>query len=1106
MAGNLRDWLASLGLEHLTQVFEENQVGLHDLPLLSENDLKELGLALGPRRRLLNAVANLSQSNGTLAAEGQSSGEPPPAERRQLTLMFCDLVGSTALSASLDPEDLRDVMRRYQDAVAGAVTRYGGHIAKYLGDGVLAYFGWPQAYEDQADRAVRGGLDAVNAVQAVQIAVRRSLEARVGIASGQVIVGDLIGESGRDVQAVTGETPNLAARLQGIADPGQVVICAATRRLIGEAFSLRELDTQSLKGFEGELRTWCVAGEQALKSRFEAAHGKTLSRFVGRDAEVQLLVNRWDLAKDGEGQVVLISGEPGIGKSRLMQALEEEVSDQSYIRLRYQCSPHHTNSALYPFIRQLVQAASISADDSADDKFDKLEQLLNRNGENLRQTASLLAALLLLPYEERYGDLQMGPQQQKAETHEALIDLLLTQARRRPVLFLFEDAHWIDPTNQELLEQTIPRILDVPLLMLVTHRPAWQPGWTNRFGNVSSLSLGRLGRAQVLELVRSLFRESVAEPVVEEIASRTDGVPLFVEELTKAALEAGAESAAGFKVPDTVEALLLARLDRLGEAKEAAQAAAVIGRDFSYDLLSRIAEWPQTELDEALSRLVRLELVFQHGLPPDSTYTFKHALVQDTAYSSLLTPARQELHRRVASALQESAIDVESGHAEILAEHFEKAGDLEAAITYRHRAGWAAQQHSALLEATAHLARARELLAELPESDDRKRTEIKLLLDLGTSLFAVKGYGAKESLETCQRLQELYDDVGEEEQYFPVTWELFALRLFTNQMDSCRQVAEDLLDFANHTDNDGMRLQANHAAWTTKLFLGEPMAVREHTEAGIALYDPVRHRDHKYLYVGHDPGVCAQVMSSISHWITGYPDEARVRAEKAVAMARDIGHAFSHAHSLIFAADSFKLQRDAARILELGQEFRQHDDQDLFPSLRLRFEILEGWARASLGDVTEGLAAIEPALRAYRTVRQMHASQLLTFAEVALWAGRPETARDAVEEARTICDTLLDRQYEPELYRLYGESLWHGAPEATSNAEQFLLKSLAKAKEQQALGFELRTSLAIARLRAKQGERPDAYELLQPAYGRFTEGFDTPDLKEAKALLDELAW
>ncbi len=635
-------WLDRLGLGEYSDAFAQNDIDATVLPHLTGDDLRDIGVSsVGHRRKLLDAIAALSEADvPSPEAPIETATTPRPsigAERRQMTIMFCDLVGSTALSQTLDPEDLRDVMRAYQDAVAGAVSRFGGHVAKYLGDGVLAYFGWPTAYEDQANRAIRSGLGAVSAVARLTLDSGQPLAARVGIASGQVVVGDLVGETGRETEAVTGQTPNLAARLQGLAEQGQVVIGANTRRLIGTAFKLEDLGKRGLKGFSEPVPVWRVFGEDTGESRFEVTRGTTLAPFIGREHELGLLLERWALAKGGEGQVVELSGEAGIGKSRIVQTLVEAIAEEPHFRLRYQCSPHHINSAYYPIIRRIERAARFTGADDADARLDKLEGLLRLSGQEIGAAAPWFAALLSLPGEKRYGKFDLRPEQRRERTSKALMDQVLGLARLRPVLFILEDAHWIDPTTHEFLEQLAPGIADAPVLMLITHRQGEARPLAS-LSHLTSVTLNRLSRAQGKKIIQAAGGAAFPDEVLDQIVARADGVPLYVEELTRSVAEAGGEASAA-DIPETLQASLTARLDRLGEAKEIVQIGAVIGRDFGHNLLVAVADRPEKELADALDRVVRSELVFRRGIPPDATYTFKHALVQDAAYQLLLKPA-----------------------------------------------------------------------------------------------------------------------------------------------------------------------------------------------------------------------------------------------------------------------------------------------------------------------------------------------------------------------------------------------------------------------------------------------------------------------------------
>jgi class 3 adenylate cyclase len=668
-------WLDQLGLPEYAPMFAAQAVDREVLAELSDQDLKDLGIPLGHRKRLLKAIAALA-AEATPPARPESPS-PGTAERRQLTVLFCDLVGSTELSAPLDPEDMGALISAYQACCADVVRRWEGHVAKYMGDGVLAYFGYPRAHEDDAERAVRAGLDLVAAVARLPTGADMPLAARVGIATGLVMVGELIGEGAAQEQAVVGETPNLAARLQALAAPGSAVISQATRRLIGGLFELVDLGPLRLKGFVEPLAAFRVAGEGGAEGRFEALHGQRLTPLVGREHELAMLMERWTRAKDGEGQVVLIAGEPGIGKSRLLRALREELSGEPHLALSHFCSPYHSNSALYPIIVQLERAAGFAPDDGPETKLAKLAALLGQATGQLDEALPLLAALLGIPAGERDPPLSLSPQRQKQRSLEILIEQLAGLARARPVLELYEDLHWVDPSTLELLDLLVERVRSLPVLAVLTYRPEFRPPWAGH-AHVTALPLNRLGRRQGAALVERITGgKALPGEILAQIVARTDGVPLFVEELTKTVLESGLLTAAGdhyefsgplppLAIPATLHDSLMARLDRLATVKEVAQAGAVIGREFSHDLLAAVSPLAAAELDAALDQLVAAELVFRRGSPPDATYSFKHALVQDAAYQSLLKSKRQQVHALIVQVLEQRFPDVMDTKPELL--------------------------------------------------------------------------------------------------------------------------------------------------------------------------------------------------------------------------------------------------------------------------------------------------------------------------------------------------------------------------------------------------------------------------------------------------------
>ena len=849
---DLAVWLDQIGLPEYARMFAEHAIDREVLADLDDHDLRELGVPLGHRKRLLKAIAALREPAQETSARGEAgvSGAPPrEAERRQLTVMFIDLVGSTALAARLDPEDMGRVIRAYQGCCAEVVERWGGHVAKYMGDGVLAYFGWPQAHEDEAERAVRAGLELAEAIGSLATPAGGSLASRVGIATGLVMVGELIGEGAAQEQTVVGETPNLAARLQALAQPGCVVISQATRRLVGGLFELADLGPQRLKGFAEPLAAWRVAGEVRAEGRFEARQTAGLTPLVGRDAEIALLLRRWQQAKDGEGHVVLLSGEPGIGKSRLVREVRARLEGEPHIRLLYQCSPHHTTSPLHPLIEQLERAAGFAADDRAEEKLDKLAALLACGTDRLDQAVPLIAALLGLPTAGRYPALDLTPQRQKQLTLAALVEQLEGLAAAQPVVLAYEDMHWSDPTTQELLRLTIERLQRLPVLLLITFRPEFSPPWPSQ-PHVSALPLSRLGRREGATLVdRVVGAKALPDEVAAQIVARTDGVPLFVEELTKTVLELGLLADAGdhwelagplppLALPSTLHDSLLARLDRLAPVKEIAQIGAAIGREFSHVLLAAVADRPEAELLFALDQLVAAELVYRRGTPPDVTYSFKHALVQDAAYQSLLKSSRQHLHARIAKVLEQHFPDTTETQPELLAHHYTQAGFIEQAVDYRHWAGRQAMACSAMVEAAAQLTQALDLLANLSAGPARDRKELDLQIALGAAYVATKGFASPEMGRAYTRGHELCGRGIGTPQGLAVLSGLIQFHHNRAELQAAEALVEDQLLLAERSRDLAAQVTSQRTTGVILVFSGKFVPAMKYLEQALALYDP----------------------------------------------------------------------------------------------------------------------------------------------------------------------------------------------------------------------------------------------------------------------------
>ena len=901
----MADWLEKLGMSEYAKPFAENRIDFSVLPDLTDQDLEKLGVLLGDRRKILRAIAELA---GAVTASPQPALAEPKiqdtAERRQVTVMFCDLVGSTALSARMDPEDLREVISAYQKRVAETVRRFGGFVAKYMGDGVLVYFGYPQAHEDDAERAVRAGLELIAAVAGLK--TRAALQTRVGIATGLVVVGDLIGSGEAQERGIVGETPNLAARLQGIAEPNKVVIADGTRKLLGNLFELDDLGPKDLKGIAGPLRAWTALRASSAEGRFEALHASGLTELVGREEELELLLRRWARAKTGEGQVVLLSGEAGIGKSRLTAALLESIASERHTRLRYFCSPQHTDSAFYPIISQMERAAGLTHNDTPQAKLDKLNAMLAQTSTSV-QDAALFAEMLSLPNDGRYPSLDLAPEQRRRRTLDALAAQLPGLARQQPVLMIVEDAHWVDPTSLEVFGRTVDQIKALPGLLIMTFRPEFNAPWAGQ-SHVTSLTLNRLGERQAAAIIARLAgNKKLPADVMADIVERTDGIPLFVEEMTKAVLEAESEGEArrtaaavpspAVAVPASLHASLMARLDRLGPAKEVAQIGASIGREFSHALLVAVMRKPEAELGSALDRLIQAGLLFRQGVPPHATYLFKHALVQDAAYGTLLREPRRALHARIAGILESQFAEIVERQPELLARHCTEAGQVENAAGLWGKAGQRSLERSALVEAIEQLTRALAQIATLPATPALRREEIKLQVALINALMHVKGYGAPETkaaVEQAHLLIKQAEALGEPPEdpllLFSVLYGFWVANYIAFNGDVVTELAAQFLALAEK-QRAPVPLMVGHRAMGHSLLLtGHIIEGRAHYDQAIALYDPAQHRAMASRF-GQDLRVATMCFRSWACWLLGYPEAALADAARALTDARQTSQA-----------------------------------------------------------------------------------------------------------------------------------------------------------------------------------------------------------------------
>ena len=1077
----IRDWLSGLGLEEHAEAFEVNAIGLDHLGDLDHALLKDIGVAaVGHRVDILKAAQ----------APAPAPAQTREAERRQITVMFCDLVGSTALAEGLDPEDLRTLMQGYQQAAGRVIERYGGHVAQYLGDGLMTYFGWPSAHEDDAERAVRASLDIVDAVNAMELHVR------IGIATGPVVVGETGAGDASVPKLAVGETPNLAARLQGLAGPDEIIVSPSTRRLIGRTFDVIDLGEQTLKGINEPVRPWRVAGVAHTEGRFEA-RGAELTPLIGRDEELGLVLGRWQRACEGEGQVVLLSGEPGIGKSRIVQALRQRLTDEPHARLRYQCSPYHTNSALYPVIAQIEHAAGFARNDTTESKLDKLEALI---GDDAAQVAPLLAAMLSLDAGERYPPLAMSPQKQKDETLKALAGQVARLAARQPLLMIFEDAHWIDPTSQEVLDLIVPLAETTRLLLVITYRPEYEPPWQG-YGHVTPLSLNRLGGMQATAMVaRVAGGTSLPDDVLAQIVAKSDGVPLFVEELTRTVVESGAETAGA--IPDTLQDSLMARLDRLSPVKEVAQIGACIGREFSYELLAAVSGLHDNELQNSLTELTNSALVFRHGNPPEARYVFKHALVQDAAYESLLKSTRQQRHTAIAEALEERFPEQVAGQPELVAHHYTRAGLAASAVPFWLQAGEQAVARFANLEAISHLDTGLELLNQLPDTEARDRQELSLRLALGPALMIVRQYigpDVEANFRAMLAVSETLADTAGLAAGF-----LGYHRYFVVSGDLPAGHAQDLknLKLAESLGDERLLRTAHWGLGASHLWRGDVAAARDHFAD---VYRDLTVKDNKSFIASHleAPGVTCRAFAAAATILSGYPQQAIGLLDEALDLADRLDHPYQKAIPQGFLGIVRYLRGEPQKTLAAAESLAAVCAENEIAALAPIADILAAWARVQQQSEA-GAAALEGGREAMTNLLPLWQPlwSPLVF-EYELSCGDAAAAIDTLEATLAWAEERDERMTESELRRLRG-ALTLAAGGNAAEAETWFRDALAVARRQHAKWWELRAATSLARLWQSQGKSLQARDLLGPVYDWFTEGFDTADLIEAKALLEDL--
>jgi class 3 adenylate cyclase/predicted ATPase len=1025
-------------------------------------------------------------------------------ERRHLTVLFCDLVGSTEIAARLDPEEWREVVAAYHRAAAGAITRFSGHVAKYLGDGVMAYFGWPEAHDNDGERAARAGLALLDAISKLHqrsgtgfsLSSPMRLSARVGIDSGAVVVG-----AGADQHVeVFGETPNIAARLQAIAMPGTVLITAATHRLLSGLFVVEALGPRALKGVATPPEVFQVIRPTGVRGRLGVARG--LTPFVGREEELPLLLRRWERTREGEGQLALIIGEPGIGKSRLVREFHDRIRDTPHIWLESAGEQFFENTPFHAISEMLSRWLELQDATNTAEQCERLEQALASAGLNVAEIGPLIAELLQLPSCERYPALTLSAEQKRRRLLAALSGWVMGAARLQPLMMVVEDLHWLDPSTLELLQLLAEQGATVPLMLLYTARPEFRAPRPMRTHH-SQITLNRLSARHVREMVALLAaRNALASDSVEAVVERTGGVPLFVEELTRAVLESGSARGSGHEIPATLHDSLMARLDRLGPTKEVLQIGAVIGSEFSYGLLHAVHPLPDEELQGAIHRAADAELVYERGLPPDATYQFKHALIRDAAYEALLRSRRKELHARIAEVLVGQFPDRVTSAPELIAHHYTEGGFIEQAIPYWQHAGQRAGERSANTEAISHFTKGLELLTATPDSPERVQQELELQIALGGALILTTGYAAPDAGKAYARALELCRQAGETPKLFRVLVGLAVFYSGRGELGTARELAEQALSLAQNLQTPEFLQPAHYQMGVVLYWLGELPQSRTHLEQAIALYDPQKRR----VSALYDLGVsCPAVAAFTLHWL-GYPDQALKRIRESLSLAQELSHPSSLAYALLVAATLHHLRREVEATQVQAEALIALSHEQGFAFYEACGEGMRGWALAKQGRQKEGIAQIRQGVAAAQATGAQLAQPtfLALLAEAYGEAAQPEEGLTALTEALDPASKTEERRWQAELYRLKGALLLMQNDSYAAQAESCFQRAIEIAREQSAKSWELRATTSLARLLVHQGRRDEARSMLAEIYGWFTEGFDTLDLKEAKALIDEL--
>ena len=1113
------EWLTELGLEKYVSSFADAEIDFETLPDLEQDDLIELGLPLGPRRKVWNAIQRLTKPDQTpQQPDGQIQNPtiPPEAERRQLTVMFCDVSGSTAMSEALDPEELRDVMLAYQQVCLTAIQQYGGHLAKYLGDGVLAYFGYPIAHEDDPSRSVRAGLDLLASVRDLNIKLRHDMDleigVRIGIHTGLVIAGEMGAGDVKETDAIVGETPNIAARLEGLADSGSMVIGPVTRRLIGSDFECTFLGEKSVKGISKPIPVHSVEKERAVTEAFLNQNSQPAGQMFGRQEELNLLKELWKRACDGDGQLAFISGEAGVGKSRLSQEVLQHISGERISKVRLQGSSLHKNTPRHPLKNWIQSATNIDPKANPDIQLKSLETWGSKHSLSPETTLPALSNLLSIPQSDPSKALSGSPQFMKRAIDSSLLQVIAAITRNTPLVLIVEDAHWIDPTTLDWINQLISSDIPSAKFILVTARPQLQNPWQEK-SMATTIALDRLGHAAAREVIGSVFkRKKLPHQIISQLLDKADGVPLFVEELSKSVLDSGAlieqeneyvlSSDVALAIPTSLQNLLTARLDRLELGKGVAQIGSAIGRQFTGSMIKPISPLDRTTLSKAFEQLLASDLVELASEENNRTLFFRHALVRDAAYDSMLKGRRTELHKHIADLIDAQNLGMPQYEPAEIANHRHRAGQFQDAISHWRQAARMALEKGANVEAISHLQQALHCFEQLPQNPETKKQELILQCMIGPALMATKGWGAPEPHLAYQRARALCEEVGDPQQTFAALWGIWLFHAAGADLENGLDLVGELFRIAGTEKDQALELQAHHAAWGTRCWFGDMDVAIKHVERGLELYDSEQHRDHASRFGGHDPGVCAQSQGALTFWYRGFPDTALRRVRRGIEFARELNHPPSIGHAQLWLCNLLFQRREKDQLAKAASELNAFAQQHALGQYHDQARLFSTWVNTAELGVDAAIKEHKKGLSKGNAGGHKGSAIFRHYmlAEITLANSRLVEASEHVAKAFALINAPEPHVMTADLFRLKS-AIESAKPDGNRDkAQQYLLEGLAVSRKQNAKSFELRICTDLAQFFLRENKVQEAREVLSPIYDWFTEGFDTVDWKIAKEL------